>query len=181
MARFLSETSRSVPLKQRNNIAFSAGYYGHENFAHLNWADAALADVGKVNHIVLSYREDLYSRLPQNYDVLIAGLQDAGERAACGLNANGFFATVSGGIRAWALSQAKPGQVQNMLDQVIRIKDAVAKDANKPYHKLVDENGVKWKVEGAMIDTRKLDELIKFLQANVAASSGGGLKFKDDK
>lgn len=143
--------------------------------------DSALADNGKVNHIVLSYRDELYTRLPATYDVLLAGLEDAGERASCGLNASGFFATVSGGIRAWTLTQPKPGQVQNMLDQAMRIKDAVAKDANKPYHKLVDENGVKWKVEGAMIDTKKLDELIKFLQANVAATSGGGLKFKDDK
>jgi hypothetical protein len=143
--------------------------------------DAAVADVDRMNHIVLEYRDDLYSHLPQTFEVLSAGLADAGERALCGLNANGFFDNVSGGIRSWVLAKAKPDQVRNLASEAVQVKNAVEKDASKPYNKLVDENGVKWKSAGAMIDGKKLDELIKFLQANEAASGGGGLKFKDDK
>jgi hypothetical protein len=143
--------------------------------------DAAVGDNGKLNHVVLSYRDKLYSLLPTTYEVLSLGLADAAERATCGLNANGIFDTVAMGIRSWSITQAKTGQVKGMADAVAQLKNVVGKDANKPYNKLVDENGVKWKAEGATIDGKKLDELIKFLDANVTASGSGGLKFKDEK
>lgn len=144
--------------------------------------DAAVAEVDRGNRVVLEYRNDLYSHLPPTYETLSAGLADAGERAMCGLNANGFFDNVSNGIRSWVLAQGKPDQVKRLASEAVQLRAAVEKDASKPYNKLVDENGVKWKLAGAMIDGKKLDELIKFLQANESASgSGGGLKFKDDK
>lgn len=143
--------------------------------------DAAVADIRAVNHVVLSYRDELYARLPVRLDVLSAGLEDAASRAAKGLNANSIFDNVAVGIRSWALTQAKTGQVGGMIDELLQLKNSISRDANKPFNKLVDDGGVKWKAEGSAIDHKKLDELIKFLENNVTASGGGGLKFKDDK
>jgi hypothetical protein len=144
--------------------------------------DAAEERNNHSNRIFLSYRDDFYSRLPPKYEVLSAGLEDLAERAADGLNANPIFDNVSAGLRSWSITEAKTGQVKGMLDAVLRIQASINRDENKPYSKLGEDNGIlKWKAESHVIDAKKLEELIKFLQTNNTASGGGGLKFKNEK
>jgi len=141
--------------------------------------DQAVEQVREENKVLLKYRDELFARLPYKLEALNAGLEDTAERISRGLNATGIFDNVAAGIRSWAISDAKAGQVQSMIGTVQHLKE-MSGDENKPYTKVYeDKNAVKWKAEGHTLDPKKPEELMKFLESNAAA--GGGLKFKDGK
>jgi hypothetical protein len=141
--------------------------------------DRAVAQFKDNNEVLLSYRDDLYSRLPVNLDAIYAGLEDVGERAGHGLNATAIFDNVAAAIRSWSITEAKPDQVSSVANIVLNIKDALAREENKPYAKIVDEKGIKWKAADVGVAAKKIDALIKFLETNAAGSNAGGLNFKD--
>jgi hypothetical protein len=142
--------------------------------------DQALEQVKEANHPVLAYRNELYNRLPLKLEALYAGLEDINERGSRGLNVTAIFDNVSAGIRSWAISQASSAQVRSMIDTILRLRDSM--EANKPFTKIdAESKPVKWKAEGGLIDPKKVDELVKFLENNAAGSGAGGLKFKDPK
>ena len=141
--------------------------------------DQAMARFRDANEVFLSYRDDLYSRLPVKLDAIYAGLEDVEERAGHGLNANGIFDNVAAAIRSWSITEAKADQVSSVGNIVVNIKNALARDENKPYTKIVDEKGIKWKAEGTGVAPKKIDGLITFLETNASGPSAGGLKFKD--
>jgi len=157
------------------------GYNRKEQIAEtqteFNHAVERLKDV---NHPILVYRDELFARLPVKLEAIYAGLEDVSERAGQGLNVTGIFDNVSATIRSWAITEAKPGQARGMTDTVSRLRDQVTREDAKPYTKIEDSKPVKWKAEQWLIDPKKFDELIKFLEANANTSNGGGgLKFKD--
>lgn len=143
--------------------------------------DQALGQFREDNKVITAYRDELYSRLPPKLEALSAGLEDAIDRAGHGLNATGIFDNVAAGIRTWTISEAKAGQIQAMINAVYQVKDVASNEANKPFNKVYEDKGqVKWKSEGGVLDPKKPEELIKFLENNSGGSSGG-LKFKDGK
>jgi hypothetical protein len=139
--------------------------------------DEKVGEATEANAVFLAYRDELFGRLPQTYEALGAGLEDVSERASRGLNAGKLFDLVGGGIRNWALGDAKTGQARSMAGTVARLKATVSEDDLKPYTKL--DKDAKWAAAGPAVDVKKLDELIKFLESNTAG--GGGIKFKDGK
>jgi hypothetical protein len=141
--------------------------------------DQAMARFRDANEVFLSYRDDLYSRLPVKLDAIYAGLEDVEERAGHGLNANGIFDNVAAAIRSWSITEAKADQVSAIGNIVLNIKNALALEENKPYTKIVDEKGIKWKAEGTGVSPKKIDALITFLETNASGANAGGLKFKD--
>jgi hypothetical protein len=141
--------------------------------------DQAMVQFKDSNEVFLSYRDDLYSRLPVKLDAIYAGLEDVEERAGHGLNANGIFDNVAAAIRSWSLTEAKADQVSSVGGIVVNIKNALALEENKPYTKIVDEKGIKWKAEGTGVSPKKIDALITFLETNASGPQAGGLKFKD--
>jgi hypothetical protein len=128
------------------------------------------------SELFLTYRDELYARLPNKLEALSAGLEDVALRASCGLNANDIFDTVASGIRTWAITDAKAGQVGGMIGTVNRLKE-VGRGEGRPVNKVVEEHGMlRWKAEGGGVESKKIEELVKFLENN---ASGGGLKFKE--
>jgi hypothetical protein len=127
------------------------------------------------NDVLLEYRDALFARLPRTIESLQAGLEDAADRANRGLNATGIFDNVSAGLRSWAITDAKPGQVDGMIGGIRRLREMVV-DA-RPYAKIGEDKGMaKWEAGGYAIDPKRIDELTRFLE-NTA--NGAGLKFKD--
>ena len=61
------------------------------------------------------------------------------------------------------------------------IKDALAREENKPYTKIVDNKGWRWEATGTGVDPKKIDLLVKFLENYASGNNAGGLKFKDSK
>lgn len=142
----------------------------------------AVGQVKDHNDVLLDYRNELFAKLPGKLEVYQAGLEDAADRAGRGLNASGIFDNVSAGLRSWAISDAKPGQVGGMIGAVRRLRDRVTREDARPYAKIGDDKGMaKWDVGNYAIDPKKIDELIQFLENNAAGAAGGGLKFKDSK
>jgi len=141
--------------------------------------DEAVARFRSNNEVLLQYRDELFARLPVSRESIDAGLEDVMERAGHGLIANRIFDNVAAAIRNWALVAAKPGQVQSIINTLARIQDALSREENRPYSKIVDDKGFKWKAANAEIEPKKLDELIKFLETNASGPAAGGLKFKD--
>jgi hypothetical protein len=148
-----------------------------ETQAEFNRAVEHLKDV---NHPILAYRDELFARLPVKLEAINIGLEDVSERAGHGLNVTGIFDNVSAAIRSWAITEAKSGQVRGMTDTVMRLRDQVTREDAKPFTKIEDAKPAKWKAEQWLIDPKKFDELIKFLENNANTSNGGGgLKFKE--
>jgi len=140
-----------------------------------------LAQNAERNKPILEYRDELFARLTKDGDAMMAGLVDVGDRAGAGLNANKAFDNVSAGVKSWALMGANPGAARGMAERLLGLKEAVAREENKPYTKLEDNKGApKW-TASATIDPKKVDQLINFLVQTASSPTGGGLKFKDSK
>lgn len=131
------------------------------------------------NEMIVTYRDELFSRLPVSYDMLRAGFEDAAERAAQGVNANKIFDAAAGATRSWALMAGKPSEIRGLGGQVADLRDAVAGEGMKVFTQLetAKDGKVKWKTEG-VLGVAKCDDLLKFL-GDQMSSGGGGLKFKD--
>ena len=145
--------------------------------------DQAVDRVKEENHYLLRYRDELFVRMPVKLEAISAGLDDAYQRAAGGLNTNAFFDNVAASVRSWAITEAKPAQVRAVMDMVGRLRDAIGSEGGRPYTRINgEEKPVKWaKPDAAAIDPKKLDELLKFLENNSTGATAGGLKFKENK
>jgi hypothetical protein len=143
--------------------------------------DQAVKRFKDANEVFISYRDDLFSRLPDSYDAINAGLEDVEERASRGLNANTLFDNVAAAIRSWSITDAKPSEVRAVGQTILNIKAALAREENKPYTKIVDKKGWRWEATGSVVDPKKIDLLVKFLENYASGSNAGGLKFKDSK
>jgi hypothetical protein len=143
--------------------------------------DAAVTRFRDANEIFITYRDELFSHLPGSYEAITAGLEDVTERAGRGLNANKLFDNVAAAIRSWSITEAKADEVRTVGQTLLNIKAALARGENKPYTKLVDKKGWHWEASGSIIDSRKIDLLVKFLENYASGNNAGGLKFKDSK
>jgi hypothetical protein len=138
--------------------------------------DKAVEKNDEANFVFVSYRDELYARLPNTPDVFAAGMEDVARRAGAGIAAAGAFSNVAAGIKSWALLGATPAQLKSMSAAVSRLAQAVTHDDNKPFTKLSAD--VKWTAT-PVVDPKKIDELVKFLDTTAASPTGGGLKFKN--
>jgi hypothetical protein len=143
--------------------------------------DAAVRHFKDVNEVMISYLDDLYAHLPDTYEAITAGLEDVEERAGHGLNANTLFDNVAAAIRSWSITEAKPSEVRTIGQTILNIKNALAREENKPYTKIVDKKGWHWEATGTGVDPKKIDLLVKFLENYASGNNAGGLKFKDSK
>jgi hypothetical protein len=141
--------------------------------------NAALQHFKDVNEVFTSYRDDLFAHLPDSYEAINAGLEDVEERAGHGLNANTLFDNVAAAIRSWSITDAKPSEVRAIGQALLNIKAALAQEENKPYTRIVDKKGWRWESTGSVIDPKKIDLLVKFLENYASGNNAGGLKFKD--
>jgi len=143
--------------------------------------DAAVHHFKDVNEVFISYRDELFAHLPVSLESINVGLEDVEERASRGLNANTLFDNVAAAIKSWSISQAKPSEVRSIGQTILNIKSALAQEDYKPYTKIVDNKGWRWEATGVVIDPKKIDLLVKFLETYATGSNAGGLKFKDSK
>jgi hypothetical protein len=142
----------------------------------------AVENLKSRNEVFLEYRDALFARLPNKLEAYQSGLEDAADRASRGLNANSIFDTVSTGLRGWAITDAKPGQVAGVVGAVRRLREVVTRDDSRPYARIGDDKGMaRWDVGPHAIDPKKIDDLVQFLENNASGGMGGGLKFKDSK
>lgn len=77
-----------------------------------------------LNEPVVSYREDLFAKLPDSFDVMQAGLLDLYQRAQAGVTPSRFIGKVAGRINKWS-AQADQADIQNlsaMLDELLNAK-----------------------------------------------------------
>lgn len=134
---------------------------------------------------ILSYRDELYARLPTDFETFVAGLQDIYDRVTHGAPANGFWTTVSSEMRSWALTTKDTAQVRQLAGAVEKLQSVVTDDRNKPYSRVGWQDstsymGLKWYPEQTISDTKSMEELAAYLKEQ-AANPGGGLGFKLDE
>jgi hypothetical protein len=133
---------------------------------------------------ILEYRDELFKRLPVNFDTLAAGLGDVYDRVTHGAPATEFWKTVSGEIRSWALTGGKPDQIKRLADASKQLYTEVKADRNKPYTRVmwVTEDkfqGLKWQSEQTIQYDKTIDELATWLEERASQPGGGGLQFKE--
>jgi hypothetical protein len=71
---------------------------------------------------ILSYREEAFARLPSSEDVLLAGLADGVERAACGIDSERFTKNVMGEMLVWSVTTS-PQQIHVLADALRQVID----------------------------------------------------------
>jgi hypothetical protein len=138
---------------------------------------------------ILEYRDELFARLPKNFDTLLAGLADVYDRVVHGAPTGEFWKVVSGDIRSWALTGGKPDQIRRLAEGSKQLYAEVKADRNKPYSRImwVKEDkfeGLKWQSEQTIQYDKTIDELATWLEERANQPAGGGLQFKesgDDK
>jgi len=133
---------------------------------------------------ILSYRDELYSRLPANYDTLVAGLSDIYVRVSAGAPANEFWATVSAAARSWALTSSEAANMRQLASAMDKIRSFVKDDRNKPYYRVIWANedkftGLKWLSEATIQNDKSMEEAGNFLLEHSNNPGAGGLKFKN--
>lgn len=133
---------------------------------------------------ILSYRDELYARLPVAYDTLVAGLSDVYARAAAGAPANEFFATVAAASRSWSLTSNEAANMRQLAGAIEKLRAFVKDDRNKPYYRVIwakEDNytGLKWLSEATIQNDKAMGEASTWLMEHAQNPGGGGLKFKD--
>lgn len=121
------------------------------------------------NRPMLAYRDELYSRLPQGYDSLLAGFADAHDRtavAAGGGTTDAHAAKVVKDAQAWAQSgQADPKQCAHLAEVVARLRHV----RSPPYYARATlrrgADKLSWSTKtDAVYSPRKLSDLEKILR-----------------
>lgn len=134
---------------------------------------------------ILEYRDELYGRLPVNYDTIVAGLGDVYDRVTHGAPATEFWKTVSGQLRNWALTGGgKPDQLAKFAGALKNLYADVNADRYKPYTRVmwVTEDkfqGLKWQSERTIQYEKTIEELSTWLEERASQPGGGGLQFKE--
>jgi hypothetical protein len=135
---------------------------------------------------ILEYRDELLARLPDSYDTYVAALSDVYDRVSRGAPANGMWTTLSGAIRAWALTCDSAAQMRQLAAAVTKIEATVKDERYRPYNRVIwtkndSYTGLKWNAEGTITNDKAITELSEYLLEHAKNPASGGLKFKDDK
>lgn len=133
---------------------------------------------------VLSYRDELLSRIPPGYETIVAALADTYDRVTHGAPANEFWSTLSATIKSWALTEAEPGQLRQLAGAVAKLAETVKDEKCRPYYRVLwtdneSYKGLKWQSEGPITNDKSIVELSEFLAEQAKNPGAGGLKFKD--
>jgi hypothetical protein len=135
---------------------------------------------------ILSYRDELYSRLPPGYETLAAGLSDTYDRASRGAPATEFWKNLMGSIRSWALASSDAAHMREMAGAVNKLYMFVKDDHNKPYYRVIwvktdKELGLRWQTQGTIEGGQEkyMEELATWLDEHAKNPAAGGLNFKE--
>ncbi|MEZ0265758.1 MAG: hypothetical protein ACAI43_13595 [Phycisphaerae bacterium] len=129
--------------------------------------------------VILEYRDELYARLPVDFDTYVAGLNDVYERVTAGAPANEAWGKISAALRGWAITAKDPKQVMRVAGVITKLRETNKDDRNRPYAKVTwTDQGLKWSAESPIRDDKSLEETAAWL-AEQAKNPGGGLGFKD--
>ena len=148
-------------------------------------ADAFTKEQEKVDALnvpIIGYRNSLIQRLPAGNESIIATLEELVVRLNSGIEAGELGRTtkaLSAQVRTWAVVDAKPEQISNLLAIVKKLK---AYKTSTTYYNTNPGNDPTKPAKWGLYPTefaKSLDDLETTLKEN-AAGGGGGLKFKDD-
>jgi len=133
---------------------------------------------------ILSYRDELYSRMPSGFETYTAALADLYTRVSNGAPATKFWQDLMGSMRAWALSATDASQMREIAGGVEKIYNFVKDDRNKPFYRVmwVKEDkylGLRWVSQGTIDQDKSMDDFAQWLQEHANNPSAGGLNFKD--
>jgi hypothetical protein len=132
---------------------------------------------------VLSYRDELYARLPGGFEALAAGLEDVYARVSSGAPANEFWTTVSAGMRSWALASSDGQKMRQLASAVEKLRLFVKDEKNRPYYRVIwakedKYTGLKWIGESTIQNDKSMEDIAAWLEEH-AKNPGGGLNFKE--
>ncbi|MDB5322545.1 MAG: hypothetical protein JWN40_4176 [Phycisphaerales bacterium] len=132
----------------------------------------------------LSYRDELYSRMPPGYETLAAALSDTYDRVSRGAPATEFWKNLMGSIRSWALASSDSAHMREMAGAVNKLYMFVKDDRNKPYYRVIwlktdKELGLRWQSQSTIDQEKYIDELAAWLDEHAKNPAAGGLNFKD--
>jgi phosphoenolpyruvate carboxylase len=140
------------------------------------------ADVAKnaaANELMLSYRDEMYRRLPRTYESLMAAFEDVYERFQAGQEMKPALETLIIDTTAWAESNdSKPKELLSMAEAIDRM---LLEDGPQYYDKAEQNEGrLEWhKTRATIRRGKKLRELPQLLR-DKAAQPKEELKFKDE-
>jgi hypothetical protein len=132
---------------------------------------------------ILSYRDELYARLPQGFETLTAALEDVYARVSRGAPANEFWTSVSSAIRSWALTSGDAKQIAQLGKAVNKLREFVTTEKNRPYYRVMwatedKYTGLKWMAESTIQNDKSMEDIATWLEER-AKNPGGGLNFKE--
>jgi hypothetical protein len=132
---------------------------------------------------ILSYRDELYSRMPSGFDTYPVALGDLYTRVTNGAPATKFWEDLMGSMRAWALGSTDSAKMHELAGAVEKIYTFVKDDRNKPFYRVmwVKEDkypGLRWVSQGTIDQDKKMDEFAQWLNEH-ANNPSGGLNFKE--
>jgi hypothetical protein len=133
---------------------------------------------------ILSYRDELYSRLPGGFDKLAAGVSDVYDRVAHGAPTTEFWKGVMSEIRAWALSSTDSAHMHEMAGALTKVHAYVKDDKNKPYYRVMwikedKYTGLRWQGQGTIDQDKYMGELADWLDEHAKNPGAGGLTYKE--
>ena len=121
-----------------------------------------------LNEPVVSYREDLFAKLPDSFDVMQAGLLDLYQRAQAGATPNRFIGKVAGRISKWS-AQADPAEIQNLSAMLDELLNAKVPDYYFDVRFDQNENAYVWASSSANLkDGKQLEDLAMVLGRKAA-------------
>lgn len=162
---------------------YRSGISKQSNESEINTGFREVIDrVMRTNHPVLSYRNELFGRLPQTWPTILAGVTDIETRAARGIPVADFWTTLSGVIRNWATLSGNASQASSLVSELNRFKAMVADPKSLPYANVAwddKKKSLSWK-PGSLLKPETIDDTVNLVK-NSAMNPGGGIKFKDGK
>jgi hypothetical protein len=134
---------------------------------------------------ILSYRDELYSRMPSGFETYTVALSDLYARVSSGAPATKFWQDLMGSMRAWALGSTNSAQMRQIAGAVQKIYNFVKDDRNKPFYRVtwIKEDkytGLRWVGQGTVDQDKTMEDFAKWLEEHANNPSAGGLNFKDN-
>jgi hypothetical protein len=134
---------------------------------------------------MLSYRDELYARMPGGFEALQMGLSDIYDRVSHGAPTTEFYTTVAATVRSWALASSDADHMRQFGGALMKIHSLVKDDKNKPYYRVMwikEDNytGLRWQGEGTIRNDKYIEELGTWLDEH-AKNPGSSLNFKDSE
>jgi hypothetical protein len=136
-------------------------------------------EASAANEPILKFRDELFSRLPANYDVIASGFEDAIDRLKAGADSKSIVDASATATRQW-MANAEAAQLRSM---VVALK-TLEKERGTQYYDSVSWSDTTKKAsfyrKSPALDKRTIDQLIKELSEQASNPTPGGLKFKDE-